>query len=81
MEPSDTPPLVFAHQVIKQLADHLLGGDTKVGKRGYRVIRLVFRKLGGSWYRLCMGSPRDTELLIETVRAWGKAKADPAKAQ
>lgn len=80
MDPSETPPLVFAHQVIKQLVDHLLG-DTKIRKQGYRTIRVVFRQLGGSWFRLCMGSPRDTELLIETVRAWGKARSDKAKAQ
>lgn len=80
MEPSDTPPLVFAHQVIKQLVEHLTGGS-KIRARGYRTIRLVFRRLGGSWYRLCMGSPRDTDLLIEVVRAWGKAKAERAKAQ
>jgi hypothetical protein len=74
MEPSDTPPLVFAHQVIKQLVVHLVA-DAKIGKRGYRVVRLVFRKLGGSWFRLCMGSPTDTELLIQAVRAWGNAKS------
>lgn len=73
MEPSETPPLVFAHQVIKQFVNNVVG-DADIDSRGYRVIRLVFRKLGGSWYELCMGSPRDTDLLIQAVRAWGEAK-------
>jgi hypothetical protein len=74
MEPSETPPLVFAHQVIKQFVNNVVG-EANIDTRGYRVIRLVFRKLGGSWYELCMGSPRDTDLLIQAVRAWGEAKS------
>lgn len=74
MEPSETPPLVFAHQVIKQFVNNVVG-EVDIDTRGYRVIRLVFRKLGGSWYELCMGSPRDTDLLIQAVRAWGEAKS------
>lgn len=73
MEETDAPPLVFAHQVIKQFVDNMLG-DKKIDAHGYRVIRLVFRKLGGSWYELCMGSPRNTDLLMQAVGAWGDAK-------
>lgn len=69
---SDTPPLAFANQVIKMLANHLLGDKAKVDLAGYRLIRIVFRKLGGSWFQLCAGSPRHLGLLIECVKGWGK---------
>jgi hypothetical protein len=67
------PPLVFANQVIKMLAEHVLGEDAaaKVKRRAYRVIRIVFRKLGGSWMEVCSGSPKHTDLLIKCVTAWG----------
>ena len=69
---SDPPPLAFANQVIKMLAEHLLGEDSKVNRAAYRLIRVTFRKLGGSWLELCSGSPRHVGLLIECVKAWGK---------
>ena len=71
---SEEPPLAFANQVVKMLAEHLLGEDAKLDLAAYRVIRVTFRKLGGSWVQLCSGSPRHMSLLIECVKAWGKRK-------
>jgi hypothetical protein len=71
---SEEPPLAFANQVIKMLAEHLLGEKAKLNRRAYQLIRIVFRKLGGSWLEVCSGSPKHMDLLIECVRAWGKRK-------
>ena len=68
---SESPPLVFAHEVIKMLGEHLLGDSVKLDPPGYQLIRVVFRKLGGSWFEVCQGSPKHTNLLIETIKAWG----------
>lgn len=68
---SETPPLVFANQVIKMLGEHLLGEEAKLTRRAYRLIRVTFRKLGGSWVQVCAGSPPHMNLLIECVKAWG----------
>jgi hypothetical protein len=75
MDDDKPPPLVFANQVIELLASHLFGDSVKVSRKGYRVIRVTFRRLGGSWLELCLGSPRDIELLLECVEAWG-SRAD-----
>jgi hypothetical protein len=74
MDDSPTPPLAFANQVIKMFAEHLLGDDARLNLRAYRIIRVVFRRLGGSWFELCQGHPRHTNLLIEVVKACGAQK-------
>lgn len=71
MDDDKPPPLVFAHQVIELLASHLLGDSLKLSKKGYQTIRVTFRKLGGSWFDLCLGSLQDTQLLLECIKAWG----------
>ena len=68
---SKPPPLAFANQVIELLAQHLLGEDVELEPEAFRSIRIVFRKLGGSWFEVCLGSPKHTDLLIECVKAWG----------
>jgi len=68
----EAPPLAFANRVVKMFAEHLLQGKSKLNAAAYRVIRVTFRRLGGSWVEVCEGSPRHTELLIECVKAWGK---------
>jgi len=74
MDNPKTPPLAFANQVIEMLAKHLLGDDVKLSIRAYRVMRVVYRRMGGSWFELCDGNPQHTKLLIETVKAWGAQK-------
>jgi hypothetical protein len=68
---SEAPPLVFANQVIKMLGEHLLGDSAELDPEDYLLIRVVFRKLGGSWFEVCQGSPKHTNLLIESIKAWG----------
>lgn len=68
---SEAPPLVFANQVIQMFAEHLLGGSAQLEAADFGLIRVVFRRLGGSWFELCQGSPKHTSLLIEAVKAWG----------
>jgi hypothetical protein len=55
---SEPPPLVFAHQVIKMLGEHLLGEEVKLTRQAHLSVRVVFRKLGGSWFQVCSGSPK-----------------------
>jgi hypothetical protein len=72
---SKPPPLVFANQVIGMLADNILGDSVKMNRRAYLTVRVVFRKLGGSWFEVCQGSPEHINLLIESVKAWGARKS------
>lgn len=74
MDDPKVPPLAFANQVIEMLANHLLGDGAKLSLRAFRVIRVVFRRLGGSWFELCQGNPQHTKLLIESVKGWGAQK-------
>lgn len=74
MDDPESTPLAFANQVIKMFAEHLLGDKAKLNLRAYRVIRVVFRRIGGSWFEVCQGSPQHTQLLIESVKAWGAQK-------
>lgn len=78
---SKPPPLAFANQVIETFANHLLGDGAKLDREGYRSIRVVFRRLGGSWFQLCQGSPKHTSLLIETIKAWGDRKVEKTETQ
>lgn len=68
------PPLVFADQIIEMLVGHLFGDSLEIDARECTIIRLAFRRLGGSWFDVCLGSPRNTDLLIGTVKAWGATK-------
>lgn len=74
MEEPKPVPLVFANQVIKLLGEHVLG-DVKLTAQAFRVIRVVFRRLGGSWFEVCQGNPEHTQLLISSVTAWGARNA------
>lgn len=65
------PPLEFANQVVSQFAENLLGGKS-LKKDDFMLIRLTFRKLGGSWFNLCLGDIRHLILMTYVVRAWGK---------
>ena len=71
MDEAESPPLIFAHRVIRQCVDHLLGGDTILLPRDYAVIRLVFRWCKGSWERLEHGDIVHNRLLTRILTAWG----------
>lgn len=74
MDESKPPPIVFANQVVQMFANHLLGDKAKLNRQAYGLIRVVFRRLGGSWFELCQGNPQHTQLLLESVKAWGARK-------
>ncbi len=73
----DTPPeqsLVLANRVIKQLSDHLLGGVVTPEPDDYRIMRVIFRNLGGNWTGVYSGSIDQLTLLEKVVTGWGAYK-------
>lgn len=71
-------PLVFAHRVIQQFVDHLIGPDIKVEDAQFAAMQQVFRRCGGSWERLVGGDLVHTLLIEVIVTAWG-AMQKPTK--
>lgn len=65
------PPLEFANRVIRRFIDNLFGDETLVLPQDYIAMRVVFRKLGGSWEKVFEG---DTQLIIQIVQSWGNLK-------
>ena len=70
MGDEEKPPLEFANQVIALFAENLLG-KSGLKPKDYTVIRVAFRKVGGSWFELCHGNVGQINLLTQTIRAWG----------
>lgn len=75
MDESPAQPLVFAHKVIKQFVDHLVGDDVRLERNDYAVIRLAFRYAKGSWESVWAGDPVHLELLKKVVLQWGATVA------
>lgn len=71
MDDEKPPPIVFANRVVKQFAENLVQ-DADLKPHDYTVIRVTFRKLGGSWFELCHGNVPHILLLTQVVRTWGK---------
>ncbi len=67
----DKPPLVFANKVIRRFVDNLFGGQTMILPKDYMVMRVVFRKLGGSWKRIILGDIEANKLVVRIIQAWG----------
>ncbi len=72
MNDTPTPPIVFSHQVIRQILDHLVSAEILAGRADYQVMRLAFRTMGGSWEAVYHGDLKQLELLKTVVVAWGK---------
>jgi hypothetical protein len=68
----DKPPLVFAEQAIRRLATNQLGAEVMITPNDYMVMRVVFRKRGGSWEDVASGDTSQILLLGSVVRRWGK---------
>jgi hypothetical protein len=66
------PPIYFANHVIQQFVGHLFGDTLLVEAKDYMALRLVFRKLGGSWEQLQLGDIQQMDLLKKVVTAWGQ---------
>lgn len=76
MEEQESTPLLFANKVIHKFVDNLLGRD--IDKHSSEVIRVVFRRCGGDWYRILHGDPVHIGLLLKLIQAWGKTlKPEP----
>lgn len=69
---SESPPLVFSHQVIRQLVDHMVGPDFVVDEQDFLSMRLAFRQKGGSWEKFIAGDLQHNNLLKDVVVAWSK---------
>jgi len=65
-------PLVFANDVIRQTANHVVDDKVLILPQDYTALRVVFRKLGGSWASLADGDINQARLLAEIVKKWGK---------
>jgi hypothetical protein len=68
-------PKQFANQVIQQMVQHVVSDTIMLGARDYASIRVVFRKLGGSWGDIGAGDHAQLELLKNVVMAWGQARS------
>lgn len=66
------PPKVFANQVIRQIIEHMFADDFKIKADDYMMIRVVFRKMGGSWEKIGLGSLKDFLLLQNVIQGWSK---------
>lgn len=71
MDDQPAQPLVFSHKVIKQFVDHLVG-EVELERNDYAIIRLLFRKAGGSWEAIFQGDPKQLESLKSVVLHWGQ---------
>lgn len=61
--------------MIRQFADHLLGGGL-IRPKDYAVIRLVYRKRGGNWEAFTQGDIDQVTLLEKVVTNWGKKRPE-----
>lgn len=69
---SPKPPVLFANHVIVQFVEHMVGGDILVEPKDFMAIRLVFRRLGGSWEKLFHGDMPHLERLKKVVTTWAQ---------
>ncbi len=72
MDDSPTPPRLFAHHVIKQMCQHLLGEDATLRLEDYMAIRTVFQWCKGSWKDLGEGDIVQLALLEKIISGWGR---------
>lgn len=70
-------PLEFADQVIKRLVTNQAGPTPNL--EDCRVIRVVYRKLGGKWEPLYHGDMKATRLLAKIVTSWVQSQAKKPK--
>lgn len=71
MDTPDKTPAQLANKVIQQFADHLLGDSIIVEPHDYTALRVVYRRLGGSWVEFMRGHPNHVQLLMRVVTSWG----------
>ena len=73
----DAPkPKQFANQIIQQMVQHAVAGETQLASRDYTSIRVVFRRLGGSWSKFADGDHHHMELLRNIIANWAKSRGE-----
>jgi hypothetical protein len=70
-------PLEFANQVIKRLVLNQSGPTPN--QEDCRVLRVVYRQLGGKWEPLYHGDMAHTRLLAKVVTNWVQMQAKRPK--
>ena len=76
MDSRPKTPHIFANKVIKILIESMLADDFKIKSEDYQAIRVVFRKLDGSWDQLGLGSLEELEKLKKVITGWSKIPHD-----
>lgn len=70
--PKKDHPLAFAERILRQIIDHTFGVEKSRTSQDLQVMRVVFRREGGSWEKLMRGDQTQLKLLSNIVVAWGK---------
>lgn len=65
-------PLAFSERILRQCVDHAFGVEKARTDKDLKLMRLVFRREGGSWEKLMRGDQKQLKLLGDIVVAWGK---------
>lgn len=69
---SASQPKLSANRVIHQLVQHTVSENLTPSALDYMVMRVAFRKVGGSWEVLLAGDHQQMNLLKFVVGAWGQ---------
>jgi hypothetical protein len=81
MDSPEKPPILFANNVIRHTVDHSVSEQTLVFQQDYTALRVVFRKMGGSWEQIAAGSIDHARLLARIVKKWGKMPGRKRKSE
>ena len=71
MTDTPKPPFEFANRIIRQMIDHVWGGDIIIEPNDYLTMRAVFRRCGGEWEKILGSDLVHLELLKTVVNSWG----------
>jgi hypothetical protein len=75
------PPLEFANRVVRRFVDNFFGDETMVLPQDFTAMRVVFRKLGGSWEKLFQGDIVQLQLMTQIIQSWGNLKGKNRKVE
>lgn len=81
MGDSTKTPLVFSEQAIRRLVTNQSSDETMILPNDYQVMRVVFRKRGGSWEGVTQGDVAQIQLLASVVKTWAKLRQKQRKVE
>jgi len=61
--------------------DNFFGDETMVLPEDFTVMRVIFRKLGGSWEKLSQGDITQLHLMTQIINSWGNLKGKSRKVE